>query len=104
MVLRSRLRAGCIIDYIKKSNLIYFVPHQILHYLPLHVLSVGKEPIITSKPVTYLPSASLLPFFKNKGSNAGASISHSHMQLISYNLKPVTIRRIEKASLLGVLK
>ncbi len=52
-----------------KSSIIYFVPHFILHYLPLHVLEIEDgKPIIEEYKIAYLPSSSLLQFydFNNK--------------------------------------
>lgn len=55
-------------DYLSKSDLIYFVPYGLLHYIPIHALKLNGEPIIKKHAVAYLPSASLLKFCKNKGS------------------------------------
>ena len=55
----------------RKVNLIYFVPHSILHYLPLHALPLelveGEEPkvVIDNYKVAYLPSSSMLQFYDN---------------------------------------
>ncbi|HWQ96211.1 MAG TPA: CHAT domain-containing protein [Candidatus Methylomirabilis sp.] len=55
-------------EYLSKSDLIYFVPYNLLHYIPLHALELNSEPLIKKHAVAYLPSASLLKFCKNKGS------------------------------------
>ena len=39
-----------------------FVPHAQLHYLPLHALHDGTHYLIEQHSVSYLPSASVLPF------------------------------------------
>jgi len=54
--------------YIKKDDLICFVPYDKIHYLPLHALELEGEPIIKHHPVIYFPSASLIKLCKNKGS------------------------------------
>ena len=54
----------------KNSKMIYFVPHGILHYFPLHTLDIDGRPLIMKKNVAYLPSASLLQFYNNKGSTS----------------------------------
>jgi CHAT domain-containing protein/tetratricopeptide (TPR) repeat protein len=56
-------------EHILQSDLVYFVPHGLLHYLPLHALKIDGEYLITKKPVVYSPSSSLLPFYKKAGSN-----------------------------------
>jgi tetratricopeptide (TPR) repeat protein len=64
--------SSCLIDPISKflteGDLIYFIPYNLLHYLPLHALELNGEPLIKHHPVAYSPSASLISFCKNKGS------------------------------------
>ena len=56
-------------EYLTEDALVYFVPYGAMHYLPLHVLEFKGEPLIRRHPVAYAPSASLLRFCQNKGSN-----------------------------------
>jgi tetratricopeptide (TPR) repeat protein len=49
------------------NYLVYFVPHGLLHYLPLHALELNGEPLIKRHPVVYSPSASALKFCLGKG-------------------------------------
>jgi CHAT domain-containing protein/Tfp pilus assembly protein PilF len=55
--------------YLKSGDLIYFVPHNFLHYLPLHALKLNAVPIIKQHPVVYVSNASLIAFLQNKGSD-----------------------------------
>jgi CHAT domain-containing protein/tetratricopeptide (TPR) repeat protein len=55
-------------EYISEAELIYFVPYGVLHYVPLHGLELKNEPVIRNHSVTYSPSASLMQFYKSKGS------------------------------------
>jgi len=55
-----------IIDYIKKDDLIYFIPHRLLHYLPLHALKYEGQYLIERNPVAYAPSASIIPYCQKK--------------------------------------
>ena len=55
-------------EYLTEDALIYFVPYNIIHYLPLHALEFEGRPLIKKHPVVYLPNASLLTFCQNKGS------------------------------------
>jgi CHAT domain-containing protein len=57
-------------DYLSDNKLVYFVPHDILHYLPLHALLLNDEPLICTHSVAYSSSASLLQFYKNKGTGS----------------------------------
>ena len=64
----SRYLIEPISEYLSRCDLVYFVPNGLLHYLPLHILELKGEPLIKSHAVIYSPSASLLQFYKNKGS------------------------------------
>jgi CHAT domain-containing protein len=62
-------------QYLSNVNLLYFVPHDILHYISLHALPLNGEPIITRIPVAYAPSASLMQYFRPKKRHLGNSAS-----------------------------
>jgi CHAT domain-containing protein len=55
-------------EYLSHAHLIYFVPHGLLHYIPIHALELDGDPLIKNHAVAYSPSASLLQFYKNEGS------------------------------------
>ena len=55
-------------EFLKKDELVYFVPYGVLHSMPLHALELNGEPLIKNHPVAYVPSASLIKFCQNKGS------------------------------------
>ncbi|WP_231949541.1 CHAT domain-containing protein [Alloactinosynnema sp. L-07] len=42
------------------GDVVYLVPHNLLHYLPLHALPVDGTPLIERNPVVYSPSTSIL--------------------------------------------
>ncbi len=54
--------------YIKNANLT-IVPHGALHYLPFNALSDGSTYLIDHYRIRVLPSASVMPFLKNKKQN-----------------------------------
>jgi CHAT domain-containing protein len=62
-------------EYIFTDDVIYFIPHDMLHYLPLHALLLNGEPVICSHPVAYSPSASLINFCQKKGSDRLDSVA-----------------------------
>jgi CHAT domain-containing protein len=62
-------------EYLSENDLIYFVPYGKLHYIPLHALELNGRPLIKTHAVVYSPSASLLQFYKNKGSRVLNSCS-----------------------------
>jgi CHAT domain-containing protein len=45
---------------------LYLVPHDVLHYLPLHALKVEGKYLIERNPVLYTPSASVLKYCQAK--------------------------------------
>ncbi|HKI09433.1 MAG TPA: CHAT domain-containing tetratricopeptide repeat protein [Nitrososphaeraceae archaeon] len=55
-----------IIDLLGGKKLIYFVPHSLIHYLPLHALNVNGAPLIHDHPVIYSPSTSVLQYLRNR--------------------------------------
>ena len=69
------------------------------HNVEMHDLDVGQiveviDMYISRIKENFKKDGVAYPaLFKNKGLKAGASIAHSHTQLISYNLVPVTIQR-----------
>ncbi|RLG40597.1 MAG: hypothetical protein DRO01_03925 [Thermoproteota archaeon] len=58
-------------EHLNTQNLI-IVPHSILHYLPFSALTDGQSYLLDDYSITYLPSASTLPFVQdNAVSQAG---------------------------------
>lgn len=53
----------------REGDIIWFVLHDALHYLPLHALQIGGRALIERNPVCYTPSASVMKFCyaKRKG-------------------------------------
>ena len=53
-----------IIPYLKDINLIYFIPHDKLHYVPLQALLINREePLIKKYKIVYSPSSSILHLY-----------------------------------------
>lgn len=50
----------------QENDIIWFVPHNFLHYLPLHALKVGNRYLIERNPVCYTPSASVMKYCHEK--------------------------------------
>ncbi|MEV1005019.1 CHAT domain-containing protein [Nonomuraea sp. NPDC050202] len=48
------------------GDTIWFVPHDVLHYLPLHALLLGDRHLIDRNPVCYTPSASVMRYCQAK--------------------------------------
>lgn len=59
-----------------KDDIIWFVPHDALHYLPLHALTLEGQCLIERNPVCYTPSASVMKYChaKRKGRRAKALV------------------------------
>lgn len=52
-----------------EGDIIWFVPHNMLHYLPLHALKVDGRYLIERNPVCYTPSASVMKYCHAKRKN-----------------------------------
>src|SRR5437588_5525166 len=55
-----------LLPYTKEGDIIWFVPHDVLHYLPLHALQVEGRYLIERNPVCYTASASVMKFCHTK--------------------------------------
>lgn len=49
-----------------KGDLLWLVPHDVLHRLPFHPLKLDGEPLVTRHPVVYTPSASVMKYCQAK--------------------------------------
>jgi CHAT domain-containing protein/predicted LPLAT superfamily acyltransferase len=49
-----------VLPHLQGAELVYLVPHGLLHYLPLHALQVNGEYLIDRFPIAYAPSAAVL--------------------------------------------
>jgi CHAT domain-containing protein len=58
-----------LLPYVEEGDIIWFVPHDVLHYLPLHALQSEGHYLIERNPICYTPSASVMKFChaKRKG-------------------------------------
>jgi CHAT domain-containing protein len=48
------------------NDIIWFVPHDFLHYLPLHAVKLDGQYLIDRNPVCYTPSASVMKYCHQK--------------------------------------
>jgi CHAT domain-containing protein len=55
-----------IVNHCDEGDVVWFVPHGPLHYLPLHALRVDGRYLIERNPVCYSPSASVMQYCKAK--------------------------------------
>jgi tetratricopeptide (TPR) repeat protein len=55
-----------IAKYLKKGDIIYIVPHGVLHYLPFHALRYNGRYLIEDFQIVYSPSASLIKYCQLK--------------------------------------
>lgn len=56
----ARLVIEPIKEWTEGGDLICFVPHGPLHFIPLHALPVDNEPILRRHPIVYSPSSSVI--------------------------------------------
>lgn len=57
-----------VFEYIKDCELVYLVPHGLLHYLPLHALIAENKRLIEHFPIVYSPSLTVLKYTQSKPS------------------------------------
>ncbi len=50
----------------EEGDIIWFVPHDVLHYLPLHALKVEDRLLLERNPVCYTPSAAVMKYCQGK--------------------------------------
>ncbi len=55
-----------LLEFALPGDLLWFVPHDVLHYVPLHALSLNGAPLIDRNPVCYAPSASVMRYCQGK--------------------------------------
>ncbi|MGC4817152.1 CHAT domain-containing protein [Micromonospora sp. DT63] len=58
-------------EHLRPGDLVYLVPHRLLHGLPLHALLVGGAPLVARHPVAYAPVSGLLPLSQNAAKGSG---------------------------------
>ena len=57
--------------HLQHGDLVYLVPHRLLHGLPLHALPTAADPLIVDHPVAYAPVSGLLPLSQNAAKGSG---------------------------------
>jgi CHAT domain-containing protein len=65
-----------ILHWTEEGDIIWFVLHDVLHYLPFHALQVNGRYLIERNPICYTPSASVMSFChaKRKGKREKALV------------------------------
>ena len=53
-------------EWAEPEDIIWFVPHDVIHYLPLHALRLEGDYLIERNPVCYSPSASVMRYCHSK--------------------------------------
>lgn len=79
-------------DWADPGDFLYLVPHDALHYLPLHALKLDGQYLIERNPVLYTPSASVLKYCqaKRKGrrqhalvlGDSGGDLAHARTEAL----------------------
>ena len=69
-----------ITDALRPYSRLIFVPHQVLHYLPLHALYDGTRYLLERYQISYLPGANVLQYCKDVTPTAAGmlAIGHAH--------------------------
>jgi hypothetical protein len=56
-----------ILEDIDSCEMLYLIPHGILHYLPLHALYINGKRLIERFPIIYAPSVTAIKYSQRKG-------------------------------------
>ncbi len=67
----SRFLTEPLRGHLRDEDLVYLVPHRLLHALPLHALPAGDGPLAALNPVVYAPAAGVLPLAQNPSKGTG---------------------------------
>jgi CHAT domain-containing protein/tetratricopeptide (TPR) repeat protein len=62
-----------ILSACEPGDLVWFVPHGLLHYVPLHAVRVSGKTLIERNPVCYAPSASVVAQCRQRRAGRSAS-------------------------------
>lgn len=56
-----------LLEHVKPGQLVWLIPHDLLHYVPLHAINIADEQsLIDQNPVCITPSASVMRFCQNR--------------------------------------
>ena len=63
-------------EWAEEGDIVWLVPHDVLHYVPLHALKLDGRYLIERNPVVYSPSASVMKYchLKRKGTRERALV------------------------------
>jgi CHAT domain-containing protein len=56
-------------EWAQPDEMLWLVPHDVLHYVPLHALHLDSEYLIARHPIFYTPSASVMKYCQAKRTN-----------------------------------
>ena len=86
--------------FITDKNLI-IVPHRITHFIPFDALFDGQQYLAQKHAVTYIPSASVIPFLKQRNTSLESAIIFGN-PLITYKSSAVPLTGAEQeAAIVG---
>ncbi|HZI86050.1 MAG TPA: CHAT domain-containing protein, partial [Pyrinomonadaceae bacterium] len=80
-----------------EGDLIWLVPYDVLHYLPLHAVRVNDRYLIERNPVTYTPSASIMKYCQlqgRRGRDSALVVGDSLNDLPSAREEALTVSKI----------
>lgn len=76
-----------VMPYLKDTDLLYIIPHTVLHELPLHALEYNGKPLIEYFPIVYAPSIAALLSLEHHNihdaSNAGKQINGKNSLVVA---------------------
>lgn len=89
-----------IIEWTKENDVLWIVPHDILHFIPIHAIYFDKQQaLIERNPIFYTQSASMLKNCRNQKKSFTKKIKVYGDSIISHPLPHARMESIQVASL-----
>jgi CHAT domain-containing protein/tetratricopeptide (TPR) repeat protein len=73
-----QLLVAPILDRVQSFRKLRIVPHGLLHYLPLHALYDGRHYLLEQYQISFLPSASLLPYCRQPAPSYSGALAFGY--------------------------
>ncbi|HEX5402073.1 MAG TPA: CHAT domain-containing protein [Pseudonocardiaceae bacterium] len=59
-------------EWCEPGDVVYLIPHGVLHYVPIHAWRVDGRPLVERNPIVYSPSASVLGSIRSRRTRLSA--------------------------------
>ena len=105
-------------ELVPEEDVLWLVPHDVLHYVPFHALELGGRPLLDRNPVCYTPSAAVMRYCRaNRREPRGGALvladslgdlvharHEGHVVAGLFGVRPAVLGEATKDFLLGELE